>query len=390
MRPWIAVAYSAPVAAATAVFIIYPIGQGSFSDGMPLGKLIAPLFYSFVKHYANNQVFRKGNEETRLNGESPTDFKMKEPLLVRLGFGLVWVRYGALFKIAPNQPLPYPAPYPSGRRSQNPQGRAVNQTLPSVPECASPPGAESQLEGQGPIKTSGAFEAALSKDNSPAPPPAPPRGGEKGRIDATEDQRIPAFEKSEDNPVPNRITELKKIRARKQAGIYMIRCTFNDWRYYGESTNVAGRLASHKSTLNSKIHPNKALQLDWNTYGADSFEFLVLFLGPDWDNDIKRRGKELELVVADRDRAYNVLAENPRSKETNSFWDRTHTPEAKQKIREALTGQPNDLLGKAVSIDGVVYPSLAEASRVTGIARKTIRLKANTPSQTNYFFLTDS
>jgi hypothetical protein len=37
MRPWIAVAYSAPVAAATAVFLIYRIGQGSFSDGMPLG-----------------------------------------------------------------------------------------------------------------------------------------------------------------------------------------------------------------------------------------------------------------------------------------------------------------------------------------------------------------
>ncbi|MEG3849315.1 photosystem II q(b) protein, partial [Microcoleus sp. herbarium19] len=37
MRPWICVAYSAPVASATAVFLIYPIGQGSFSDGMPLG-----------------------------------------------------------------------------------------------------------------------------------------------------------------------------------------------------------------------------------------------------------------------------------------------------------------------------------------------------------------
>ncbi|KAM0061872.1 putative photosystem II [Helianthus debilis subsp. tardiflorus] len=37
MRPWIAVEYSAPVAAATTVFLIYPIGQGSFSDGMPLG-----------------------------------------------------------------------------------------------------------------------------------------------------------------------------------------------------------------------------------------------------------------------------------------------------------------------------------------------------------------
>jgi photosystem II P680 reaction center D1 protein len=37
MRPWIAVAYSAPVAAATAVLLVYSIGQGSFSDGMPLG-----------------------------------------------------------------------------------------------------------------------------------------------------------------------------------------------------------------------------------------------------------------------------------------------------------------------------------------------------------------
>lgn len=37
MRPWIFTAFSAPVAAATAVFLNYPIGQGSFSDGMPLG-----------------------------------------------------------------------------------------------------------------------------------------------------------------------------------------------------------------------------------------------------------------------------------------------------------------------------------------------------------------
>ncbi len=37
MRPWIAVAYSAPVAAATAVLLVYSIGQGSYSDGLPLG-----------------------------------------------------------------------------------------------------------------------------------------------------------------------------------------------------------------------------------------------------------------------------------------------------------------------------------------------------------------
>ena len=35
--PWICVAYSAPLSAAMAVFLVYPFGQGSFSDGMPLG-----------------------------------------------------------------------------------------------------------------------------------------------------------------------------------------------------------------------------------------------------------------------------------------------------------------------------------------------------------------
>ena len=37
MRPWIFVAYLAPVSAAFAVFLVYPVGQGSFSDAMPLG-----------------------------------------------------------------------------------------------------------------------------------------------------------------------------------------------------------------------------------------------------------------------------------------------------------------------------------------------------------------
>ncbi len=64
MRPWIAVAYSAPVAAATAVFIIYPIGQGSFSDGMPLGK---------EKFAPNNGNIVK---RTLLNGESLSDLNL--------------------------------------------------------------------------------------------------------------------------------------------------------------------------------------------------------------------------------------------------------------------------------------------------------------------------
>jgi hypothetical protein len=41
MRPWIAVAYSAPVAAATAVFLIYPIGQSQVVSAI-FGFLIKP------------------------------------------------------------------------------------------------------------------------------------------------------------------------------------------------------------------------------------------------------------------------------------------------------------------------------------------------------------
>jgi photosystem II P680 reaction center D1 protein len=37
MRPWISLTFTAPVAATLSVLLIYPVGQGSFSAGMPLG-----------------------------------------------------------------------------------------------------------------------------------------------------------------------------------------------------------------------------------------------------------------------------------------------------------------------------------------------------------------
>ena len=54
LRPWIAVAFSAPVAAATAVLLVYPIGQGSFSEGLPLG--IAGTFYYMLAFQAQHNI----------------------------------------------------------------------------------------------------------------------------------------------------------------------------------------------------------------------------------------------------------------------------------------------------------------------------------------------
>ncbi|KAJ4733647.1 Photosystem II protein D1 [Rhynchospora pubera] len=79
MRPWIAVAYSAPVAAATAVFLIYPIGQGSFSDGVAGvfgGSLFSAMHGSLVtsslirettENESANEGYRFGQEEETYN-----------------------------------------------------------------------------------------------------------------------------------------------------------------------------------------------------------------------------------------------------------------------------------------------------------------------------------
>ena len=184
----------------------------------------------------------------------------------------------------------------------------------------------------------------------------------------------------------NRINS-KGIQKIKMAGLYMIHCLENDWRYIGESKNVSGRLASHKSLLNRNIHPNKALQTDWNTYGADLFQFIVLNLGDEWADSVVRRGKELEYIIQNRNIAYNVLdgMHNPGDK--NPFWGRTHTEETKRKISNAMKGIPNDKLGKKISINGIVYPSITEASRQTGHSRKYIRNRVNNLDFPDWFSL---
>ncbi|KAJ4732497.1 Photosystem II protein D1 [Rhynchospora pubera] len=79
MRPLDCVAYSAPVAAATAVFLIYPIGQGSFSDGVAGvfgGSLFSAMHGSLVtsslirettENESANEGYRFGQEEETYN-----------------------------------------------------------------------------------------------------------------------------------------------------------------------------------------------------------------------------------------------------------------------------------------------------------------------------------
>lgn len=54
MRPWISLAFTAPVAAALSVLLIYPIGQGSFSSGLPLG--ISGTFHFMLQFQADHNI----------------------------------------------------------------------------------------------------------------------------------------------------------------------------------------------------------------------------------------------------------------------------------------------------------------------------------------------
>ena len=59
-------------------------------------------------------------------------------------------------------------------------------------------------------------------------------------------------------------------------GIYAITNKLNGKAYVGSSTDIEKRFNVHKALLKSGSHQSSKLQEDWNQYGADSFELVVL------------------------------------------------------------------------------------------------------------------
>ncbi|MGB7250070.1 MAG: photosystem II q(b) protein [Phormidesmis sp.] len=54
MRPWISLAFTAPVAASVSVLLVYPVGQGGFTSGMPLG--ISGTFTFMMQFQADHNI----------------------------------------------------------------------------------------------------------------------------------------------------------------------------------------------------------------------------------------------------------------------------------------------------------------------------------------------
>lgn len=165
---------------------------------------------------------------------------------------------------------------------------------------------------------------------------------------------------------------------RKLPGIYMVLCVVNDYRYYGETSNVSGRLASHKSMLRRQIHTNSKLQTDWNFYGESLFDFVVLYIGEDWQFKPNRLTMESKLITQNSERCYNMFESfQSRVNELNGFYQKRHSEKTKKRMSLAKKNIPNDILGRKICILGKIYPSIAQASRDLGHSRKLIRTRVN-------------
>jgi hypothetical protein len=64
--------------------------------------------------------------------------------------------------------------------------------------------------------------------------------------------------------------------SRRPVGIFRVRNRLNDKSFVGKSVDLPSMLNRQQAQLQMGGHMNKALQKDWNEFGAEAFEFEVL------------------------------------------------------------------------------------------------------------------
>lgn len=187
-----------------------------------------------------------------------------------------------------------------------------------------------------------------------------------------------------------------------------------DQGYVGSSKDIEERRDTHFKLLQSGKHPNRRLQA---AYDANpNFDFVGLVLGDreaafDYEQSVlDELGYGPELLNISRNARYcrvDGLKHTDETKEKiraaamghTHNQGRKHTVETRAKVSAALTGRPvsqetrdkiresNSEYARSVSIDGTVYPSIAEAARVLGLKKPTLRYRVESESFPSYFFV---
>ena len=96
-------------------------------------------------------------------------------------------------------------------------------------------------------------------------------------------------------------------------GVLQIKNNINGKIFIGKSTDLPGKINSHRVQLNFKCHQNKEMQKDWDLYGEGAFSFEILeeintekVLPEQWQDEIKElENKWLEDLSPYGERGYN-------------------------------------------------------------------------------------
>ena len=200
-----------------------------------------------------------------------------------------------------------------------------------------------------------------------------------------------------------------------EAGVYLISNNVNGKCYVGSTVHLDQRRREHFSRLANNKHINAHLQNAYNKYGREAFDFEILET-IDIDDNIKDKLLKREQFWIDNLKPeYNVLlvagsnlgyhhTEETKKKISESTTGvkkseehakhiregqsgRVRTEEHKAKLSEAAKHRKSPSNHAIISIDGVIYNSLKEASEATGVKYNTIQKRLKNPNISNYYYV---
>ena len=125
-----------------------------------------------------------------------------------------------------------------------------------------------------------------------------------------------------------------------KTGIYKILNKTNNKVYVGSATDIKKRWRDHKWYLNHNKHHNSHLQLSWNKYGAEAFEFIILL-----ECEIEKLLTNELIFILQHNSFDNQFGYNVNDPE-HAFLNRKHSEKTKQLLSKQKLGDKNPMFGK--------------------------------------------
>lgn len=183
-------------------------------------------------------------------------------------------------------------------------------------------------------------------------------------------------------------------------GLYEIYCDQTQCSYFGHSQNVMYRLGRHFNDLQATNHEIHELQTDWLKYGRGAFCFRILECGPEWKNKNQRLAQEQKYIAACQQRLYNTVLRIPSRSRKQWTIDGITYPsgaEAARQLGVSVSGiyrlmkqkghVKSFFATKPISIDDQEFPSVTKAISVLGIPKSTLFRRLRSPKYPTWFYI---